>query len=452
MPCREATVEFANSGDELVFRLFRSPGMNYPEALEFKRFNVNSAGLPPLSSRDNVANYGDTLREALYRHPAVKLELQQMFGTVAPNRANLGFAIATTKGEPPFRWETLYANPTFLALNGTCSLKRVAFTAAAVTPGLRIFALPIKMAAFLSPNGLKSADQFNAIATAVRQAREQGLEIEATIFLGEQDLLDQAAADAAAGRLPGIRVQPMPPDDIAIGAVLLNDSFQILHFFGHGYARADVQMLEFASISDHDADTPPQAGSVRLPVERLTQILSSTDSVWLTVLSSCSTAEYLPGLYSMAFKLAKSGTPVTIGMADPIQSGDATRFATGFYASAFTIIATALNNLKVGQTAMIDVGPAVEAARAVLHSAAQTDAEDTFGRWCLPVLYQRDAPLMVGRAENDQMRWQIGHVAQYLRAQPPDMPFELRDQILSVLDKSPGVPPGLRPNRFGNFS
>lgn len=449
MSSRTSTVEIAKGKDGVQFRLFSSD-VDYPDALDFAEFTLPADSLPPLKTHTNVATYGDLLRTALSAHPAVGAELMQIFHTKPPNQVNLQFAIATTAAEP-FRWETLFNQPDcFLALNGLCSLKRIAFGGEGSTTGLRLYSQPIRMLAFLSPSGISSADEFKTIKAAVAKARTQGLAIEATIYLGEQDLLDQAAIDAAAGALEGIRVEPMPADAVALQAAMLEGPVQILHFFCHGYAQADVQLLEFATISDHDLESPN--GSVYLSADRLKQTLSSLDTVWLTVLSSCSSAQEVPGLFSMAGSLTKSGSPVTIGMAEPIQSGDANLFADAFYTRAFDIICNAVKDLPVGATSMIDLGPAVNDARARLHLAAQNASEDTFARWCLPVLYERYTPLRVGHAKDDGMRKRIAWIAQSLQNLSSNTPHAVRDQLLAMLDWPPEVLGELRPTRFGNFS
>jgi len=456
MTNRTTTVEIAKGQGGVQFRLLESD-VDYPNALEFERFPLPPGVLPPLRTKTNVMSYGESLREALCGHSAVRAELEQLFGTLAQDQANLQFVMATTAAES-YRWEALFNHPDcFLALKGPCSLKRIAWSTAGTTTGLRIFSKPIRMLAFLSPSNVNAASEFAAITAAVAGARKWGLEIEATIYLGEQDLLNQAETDSAAGALPGIRVAPIPESAVAIERAILEGPVQILHFFCHGYAKDNVQLLEFASISDHDHDGESEAsGSIYLSADRLTQILSSLDTVWLTVLSSCSSAQETPGLFSMAGGLTKSGSPVTIGMAEPINSDDASVFAEVFYRHAFEIIGNAINGLAAGGTSMIDLGPAVNQARTRLYDATQNAREETFGRWCLPILYERYTPLRVGLAParekpDEEMRKRIALVARSLRSLPWNTPLELRNQVLALLDRPPVVPLALRPDPFGNF-
>jgi hypothetical protein len=82
-------------------------------------------------------------------------------------------------------------------------------------------------------------------------------------------------------------------------------------------------------------------------------------------------------------------------------------------------------------------------------SAAEPGA---FGRWLLPLLYQRlKQPLLV-QSIPSAMAQRIEDVARTLRAMSSDTPTDLRDQILAILDKEPAVLAGLRPDRYGNFA
>ncbi|WGG48508.1 CHAT domain-containing protein [Rugamonas sp. DEMB1] len=243
---------------------------------------------------------------------------------------------------------------------------------------------------------------------------------------------------------------PIPGDTFALARALSNDPVQLVHFFCHGYAQDNVPRLEFASINDHDIGAA--RGSIDLSLERLGPALAAAGTVWLTVLSSCSSAQEVPRLFSMARELANTVSPVAIGMAEPMQPGDASLFADGFYRKAFEIIGNALAGMALGQTTRIDFGAAVAQARANLHSKAQAPGEEdnAFGRWCLPVMYQRDAPLKVGLASVD-MRKRIALVGQTLRNLPASTPVALREQILAMLAQEPVVPPALRPDLDGGF-
>nr|WP_246352606.1 CHAT domain-containing protein [Sphingomonas xinjiangensis] len=235
---------------------------------------------------------------------------------------------------------------------------------------------------------------------------------------------------------------------MALEQALGDNPAELLHFFCHGVIRGGSQLLEFGSINDYDIGA--DAGSIHLSIERLREILVKGGTTWLTVLNSCSGAQAMPRLYSMASALTGKGSPITIGMAEPILNNDATLFAKSFYARAFEVLARALAGLPNGSMTAIDLGPAVGHARAALHAAYDQGPSDAFGRWCLPILYQRSAPLRVARIQQE-MAQRIEEIAKALRGMSADTPGLLRDQILALLDGQPAVPAALRPDRYGNM-
>ncbi len=450
MPCREAIVEFAALGSQSIGVRLLESGVNYDNMLQYEILAINPGGLPPLRSETNVIGYGTTLRQALSVHTAVDAELVQLFGTGAPNQGKLHFAFSTP-GAEMYRWEAICnAMNRFLALNGSCSVNRIPISGATQSLPLRTFSGPIHLVAFLSPAGVQSEGEFDVITAAVAGARKRGLEIKTTIYLGEQGLLTRAQADVAAGRLTDVIVRPIPATAPGIEAALRGDSPQILHFFCHGSAQAGEQLLEFASINDNDTDEP--SGSILLSVERLWEVLVAIGTVWATVLNSCCGAKAVPRLYSMAATLvSRGGSPITVGMAEEISDDDATLFARFFYEDALELLRQAITPLQPGAGTVIDLAPAVARARKELHAKYEHDEADAFGRWCLPVLYQRKEPLRVTRLTDPEMRSRIEAVAQALRILPSSTPIEIRAELLQVLDKDPPVPLDIRPDRFGNL-
>jgi hypothetical protein len=449
---RTATVEIARSEGHVVFRLFES-GAATGDMHDFTRLDIDVGGLPSMSSFEGVRDYGKRLTQALNCHEAVKRELDYFFGGVDPDPASLHFSISTTDGER-YRWETLYTDPNFLAVMGQCSLKRIVPSGLYGIPAPRSFHGPVRMAAFLSPAGVSSTAEFDAIADAVVEARQRNHDIELAVFVGEQSLLDEILESIKRNRLSGITARPMPGSTIALEKVLKDEPVQLLHFFCHGQLQQGIRFLRFATISDHEAGE--KEGSVDLSIDRLREIQSLSGTVWLTVLNSCSGAQEVPGLYSMAATLSRSASPVTIGMAEQINSNDATLFAASFYPTALRTIGEATTALKNQQQCSIDLGPAIGAARRALYKAAQDDIglngpQDGFRRWCLPVLYQRAAGLSVIRSHDPATMERLETVAKLLRGMASDTPTGLREQILEVLAHPTAIPRELWPDLFGNF-
>lgn len=447
MSGRSATVEIARAEGHVVFRLSEA-NEHQGDTLDFARLEIDSSGLPPLTTREGVCDYGSRLTQALCSHQAVKRELDVFFKGVDIDLASLQFCIGTADGER-YRWETLYTAPEFLAVKGHCSLKRIMPSGLAGVPAPRHYHGPIRMAAFLSPAGVSSAAEFEAIAAAVQEAGAQGLDLALSVFVGEKPLLDRIAERVARGALKGVTARPMPGSTAALEKMLKDEPVQLLHFFCHGHLQDGIRFLRFATISDHMEQAAE--GSVDLSIDRLREIQGLQGTVWMTVLNSCSGAQDVPGLYSMAATLARSASPVTIGMAEQIHATDATMFASAFYPDALRIVGTALKGKAHHEAAAIDLGPAIGAARRAMYQAAQAGEQEGFRRWCLPVMYQREAGLTVVSTPDPAMMERIETVARFLRMLPADAPRALREQLIGVLATEPAVPLELWPNLYGSY-
>ena len=443
--------EWSNGG--LAARLFRcrvdNKDFEYPDMLKFVPLALDLTALPPLDTAANVQAYGTKIHAELSSHPAIKAELTQIFH--AASRTLLKFFINLPVGER-FRWETVCKSPPlkFLALDDVCTVSRLA-SMNDNAPDVRIFAGVVRMAAFLSAAGISAVDEFQGLCRRVAAARNNGLNIECTVYLGEQDLLDRAAADIAAGTLVGIKVAPIPSDVVAIDQILRDRPVEILHFFCHGISAAGIQALELATINDKD--TGKEAGSVVMSLERLNQILVMTGTTWVTVLNSCSGAKAVDQLHSMALSLTKRGSPITVGMAEPIAGVDAAIFSEAFYEKLFDVMRASLVGAAANAVVQLDCATAVINARRTVHDKYCVAPPDAFGRWALPLLYERSSPLTIKLAPaftiNSAMRLRIDTVAGVLRSLPTTAPPQMREDILALLDKEPKVPEAFRPNVFG---
>ena len=443
---REATVEFAELGAQTLGVTLADAEPDYDDKGQFCPVQLNSQTLPPLTSRENVISYGTLLATELSAHNGLQQELTQLFLTAAPNQAKLHIVFRTPTAEA-FRWEALCnAAAKFLVVDVDCSLKRIPGNGPGRNLPLRLFNWPLKLSAFLSAAGISASQEFEVISGAIKAARDNGFDVRGTIYLGEQDLLDTALADVAAGKWPGTEVRPIPASTVAIDEALRDDPPHLLHFFCHGSIELGQQLLEMASITDHDNEVP--AGSIKLAVIRLRDRLIAESTVWMTVLNSCSGAQHVPRVYSMAGVLAKAASPITIGMAEPIEEQDATLFSSIFYPEAFRLLKASIGDIAFGDTSVVDLAPAVTKARRTLHAHCAEGPADGFGRWSLPILYQRDQPLRVARTEHPEWQRLIEGVAQLLRSLSSDTPAAVRQQFLNPLNM---VPAGWRPDGFGNL-
>ncbi len=452
---RETVVAIMNQANNPGMVAYLDSASGHPNADDYWPLPLDASLMPPLDTSINVTAYGTAVREALSNHPAIRHELVEIFGLALPERSTLKFLIRAPNAER-LRWETLYSDAParFLAISDICTISRV--TPAKIGPGLRAFAYPLRMAAFLSAAGIEARAEVEKICGQVVAARANGLELECTVYLGEQQLLDDYQKEIAHGALKdkGVTIEPIPRTAIDIENFLKNAPIQFLHFFCHGIERTGVQGLSLATINDHDkndANGNAAAASIFLSVDALSEALALNTSIWITVLNSCSGAQVMQQLNSVALNVAKKGCPYTVGMAEPIDSVAATTFSEAFYGELFAIVT---NNLAAGAAdapLMLDLSPAVIPARKIIHDHCCNAAPDAFGRWLLPLLYQRiQQPLVVQSIPPAEAK-RIQEIARTLRSMSSDTPVELRDQILAILDKEPAVPMKLRPNRYGAF-
>lgn len=444
---REAVIEIAQIGrGRLGARLLRSSAA-YADALSYQRLRLDPPTLPKLDTSANVDFYATQIKNALCVHPAIRAELEQIAATTP---AALRFMVSVPDAEA-LRWEAMSMLPytRFLALRPDCAVTRIALSSDIRDPGVRTFEFPIRMLAFLSPAKVDVADELDVLCERIRVARDGGLDVTCSIYLGNQTLLDATLHKIEAGVLPGIRVFGMPSSALELEQVIRTVAPQILHFFCHGLTQAGERLLEFATINDWDIEQ--ETGSVALTIERLKQVLISTGTTWLTVLNSCSGARTVDQLHSMALALAQDASPVTVGMAEPIDADDATLFARAFYERLFEILSASLTGFSAGDLGVLDLTPAVNAARTGLHQRYHQAPPDAFGRWCLPLLYERDTPLKVMIVPQD-IKTRIELVAGVLRSLPSTTPREVRVAILATLANAPAVPERLRPDAFGNLA
>lgn len=433
----EAIVEIgASDKGRLSVRLLKGVA-GHDDSRRHKSMFLDCTKLPKLDTLPNVTSYATQIRDALCRHRAVAAELKRIAGSTP---AALRFVVDVPEAETP-RWEAV-SMPPFLALKPDCTVTRIAHKSDIRDPGVRTFSWPIRMIAFLSAADASAEEELKAIHSAVLLARQQGLQLICSVYLGEQELIDKAS------KYPGVNITFVPPSALEVGQVIKDQSPQIVHFFCHGLNEAGERLLELATICDWD--TQKKIGSVRMSIERLRQVLISTGTTWLTVLNTCSGATPAGSLPSMASELAQSASPVTIGMAEPIKADAATVFTRAFYGRVFEKLSESLAGADWGDAAVLDLGLAVNAAREKLHEEYQDTPKDAYGTWCLPVLYERDTPLRVLMLPED-MKTRIELIAGALRSLPASTPLLVRKEILGTLANPPPVPEKLRPDAFGNL-
>lgn len=441
-----------DAAGELIARLMKAE-VNAPNAKDPVGIQTAPALLPAMDDPGKVKEYGQRLRDALKKHPAVSNALQYIFALPAGQSRTLCFDIVSQAGEQ-IRWEALCDdNGDFVALNSQCRLGRIADEVSTQDVGVRVFTAPLRIAAFLSAAARDATPEWQALVSAFDTARANGLPLEARIFLGQQELLDSANAEVAAGKHPGVRVFPIPADDLGVEKALNDYSPHIVHLFCHGSAGYGTAYLELATIVDHAGGVPE--GSVIVEINTLV-VADGVRKSWLVVLNCCDGATSDERLTSMAFRMVANGSvPAVIGMQEPIPAGDANVFCATLYPALFELLKGALNG-GAGQPSVLDLTGAIVPARRAIRNRHKTDP-DGFRNWTVPVLYLSREPLQLqatmgaSEAEVTLMRERVGIVAGLLRQLPPSADMALRLQFLTVLDQPPAVPPSMRPDVMGEF-
>lgn len=431
---------------------------------------------PKLDTLDNVALYGQRLRAEIEKHSAIKQELAQIFSGGA-DRAALQFLVIA--GED-VRWESLCnQNANFLALDDAYHMVRITTrTPPPNAQNARRAELPLRMLAYLSPAGVSAAEEFKNLCTQIAAAQESGLDIEASVYVGEQDIINNPVAfsGVAPGKFKGITVQPTPQTSEI--EKQLRGSYQFLHFFCHGVEKAvGLRGLSLATINDQE--NKKDTGSVLVPLETLTAAIRLNPSVWIAVFNSCSGAAGTRAFNSLAWNVAKHGCPFAVGMAEPIEPRVAVKFSNAFYEALFKTTRDALLGSSNGKELALDLSKAITPARKALRDLCQQDGEGAYGRWLTPLVYlTAPNPLMVflgasaspaapqggqtaapsnmgvpaGSAYAADMVKRVNTIASTLRVLPRDSSAEeVRKGIYDLLNQPPVVPSELWPDKYGQF-
>jgi hypothetical protein len=449
---RDTIVSIMGSCDTGMVVYLDSPSA-HEDALEYRPLSLDANKLPRLDTSANVTAYGAAVRAALFGHPAIEHELTEIFGLPAPERLALRFLIRTPDAER-LRWETIHSGPPdtrFFAISDLCTVSRLAPTK--IESALRVFTYPLRMIAFLSAARIKAAAEMQKICERIAAIKAEGLQLECTIFVGEQALLEDYQLRIATGDMQhaGITVKQIPATATEIANLLRDSPAQFVHFFCHGVECLGVQGLALATINDHDVNeaTGNAASSIFLAVTALSEAVKLNSSIWVAVLNSCSGGMPIHQLFSTALDVANKGCPYTVGMAEPIDTDAATRFSEAFYGELFRIVKSRLPAGVTGAVEM-DLAPAVIPVRKIIHDHCNA-TPNNFGHWLLPLLYEAAEQPLVVLSLPPELAGRILDVAKSLRQMNPDTPLVVRDQILALLDKPTAVPAEFKPNRYGEF-
>lgn len=434
--------------ESLLVKLAKAP-IAIPGAEVWNPFRCDPDAMPPWTQAGAVQAHGVTLREKLSGHQGVASALLNVLSTPPASRHPVYFQVRAGEAER-LRWETLWDdNEEFLALDPRWPIARIADSEIDFQLPVQVFTPPLRILAVMSALGLPAKPEWEKLYAAVDNARQQGLAVELSVLVGEEDLLAAIRKDVQDKTVTGVRIDAIQ-NSVEIGTALDNFKPHILHFFCHGSANFGKPQLELATIADRELGT----SSVVLGIKQLTGAAALRD-VWLVTLNCCEGGKAASDLHSMAHRLVAAGVPAAVGMLEPIDAGDAHAFCGAFYTAALRMVRQFLQDTPEGKTGEIEWAEALHPPRSLLSGSAPGPVSRP--EWTLPVLYVRPERFQVKREAPAAalppqvlkiMQDQATAAAMILRGLPPDTSLALRDQILATLAN---IPPELRPDRNGNL-
>jgi len=204
-----------------------------------------------------------------------------------------------------------------------------------------------------------------------------GVEVNLHVLTSESSVLDAANRAGVVARQ--IR------DEKSVTEEIKSFDPHFLHFFCHGFDTPSPHLKLYSP-----ADTHTGKPRIRIDADMLTQHIGCT---CLVVLNSCSGAPGRQGTQSMAQMLVSKRFPVVIGMKEPIEWHDATRFT-------FALYQHMLEALRSSGSDRIDLrllASLEEPRRALLSRFDEPvpDAAEQHREWTLPVVYTRPSGLIL---------------------------------------------------------
>ncbi len=185
-----------------------------------------------------------------------------------------------------------------------------------------------------------------------------------------------------------IRVRVLESPTFAeLTEVLRGEPFHVLHFMGHGVV--DQGPRPGDPERAHLFLDGPDGGAVRLPAERLAQVVRDVDSLRLVFLNACETGRTPDGaerpFAALSHALLRSGVPAVLAMRLPIPDRAAVELARVFYR-------------ELGTGAPVD--EALAEARVAVYAAESAEpsgASRPAGAWAVPALFVRRPELAIFR-------------------------------------------------------
>ncbi|MFF2276186.1 CHAT domain-containing protein [Agromyces sp. NPDC058126] len=332
----------------------------------------------------NAQARGQELVRLLQRHEPVKQALKITLAQPPASPPQPVYFRVVSPQADALPWECLYdPKQGFVALDRRWPLARIGTLVYDVKE--RSYRPPLNVLAVLSAAQRDALPQLDALISAVRKARKEGLDVHLHVISGQQTVLERIAKNPAP-YLSGQRLETTPA---ALAAQIGDAEPDIVHVLCHGTYSGTVPGLAFATKQDLTGDEP--VGTVVLATENLAGVLQPHDP-WLVVLAACETAQSGDGA-GFAHKLVDAGLPAVIGMRRLVNLGAMNTFTAAVYPEIFSLVNSAVGgNGNPGLPRVIEWSCALTAPRQAATVGVDPIVVDA---WSDPVLYSQQDDLKV---------------------------------------------------------
>ena len=379
---------------------------------------------------------GERLLAALRQNEAVSTALHN---ALEQPRCPISVLFAgKTKNGIALPWETLFdpAWPGFLELGGKTPTSRAVRTSqSGAAPA--VLDRPRMLAVLSAPRpggaqlpGLSDDWSYVELQQIMEAIEESGVTVDLRVLTSEPSVLKMAGER-------GLTAKKIT-DASAVVRMIADFEPHFLHFFCHGTDKPSPQLMLYQPADIHTG-TP----RLRIDADLLTRDVGYT---CLIVLNSCSGAAAAEGTQSMAHELVSKRFPAVIGMREPVEWHDATKFTSALYRNMLPMLKS-----RASDRLDLRIMAALEwPRRAILDKfGAAPDAAERQREWTLPVIYTRpgSTQIPVMRAEVDeppeQQAWREGQhlavnsVRTHLHTETP---AQVRDLLTGLAEEL--TPPG----------
>jgi hypothetical protein len=374
---------------------------------------------------------GERLLAALRQNEAVKTALHDALEQ-AQCPISVLFA-GKTKNGIALPWETLFDPtwPGFLELRGKTPTSRAVHTSQS-SSAPAVLDRPRMLAVLSAPRpggaqlpGPTDDWSYVELQQIMEAIKESGVTVDLRVLTSEPSVLKLATEQ-------GLTAEKIS-DASAVVRTIANFGPHFLHFFCHGTDEPSPQLMLYKPADVHTG-TP----QLRIDADLLTRDVGYT---CLIVLNSCSGAAAAEGTQSMAHELVSKRFPAVIGMREPVEWHDATKFTSALYRNMLHILKS-----RASDSLDLRIMAALEwPRRAILDKfGAVPDAAERHREWTLPVIYTRPGstqiPVMsaeVDEPPEQQAWWEGQHLAEnsvgtHLH---PDTPTWARDLLTGLADE-----------------